>query len=118
MSNISPIRPGSAPQQALNETIVRALIADELDRIRTVLEDMGERLCEDPEIVSSHHYALQTIDELCQRNENLARTLRADDMVAQSGAITLESLRMRLQAALSERLPGNDDAQQAAASGD
>jgi hypothetical protein len=55
---------------------------------------------------------LQTIDELCQRNENLARTLRADDMVAESASITLDSLRTRLQSAVVERLgecaPSND----------
>lgn len=83
---------------------MRTLIADELDRIRTVLEDMGVELCNDPQIVRSHLDALQTIDEICQRNENLARTLRADDMIAETGSITLESLRVRLQTGLSARL--------------
>ncbi|MBN8817871.1 MAG: hypothetical protein J0I80_03990 [Sphingomonas sp.] len=118
MTNISPIRPATALQPLTDDAIVRALIADELDRIRTVLEDMGTRLCADPEIVGSHLYALQAIDEICQRNENLARTLRADDMVAQSAAITLESLRLRLQTALSERLTRHEDGPAAAASSD
>ncbi len=47
---------------------------------------------------------LQSIDEICQRNENLSRTLRAHDMVSEAGAITLETLRMRLQEDILERL--------------
>jgi hypothetical protein len=47
---------------------------------------------------------LQAIDEVCQRNENLARTLRSPDMVAEADTITLESLRLRLQDEIFERL--------------
>lgn len=88
-----------------DDALMRALIADELDRIRVVLEDMGVRLCCDAEIVRSHFEVLQTIDELCQRNENLARTLRALDMAAESAGITLESLRLRLRTGLAARRP-------------
>ena len=87
-----------------DDALVRGLIADELDRIRVVLEDMGVELCSDPAIVRGHLDVLQTIDEICQRNENLARTLRAGDMVAETATITLESLRTRLQSALSDRM--------------
>ncbi len=83
---------------------MRALIADELERIRQALEDMGLQLCADPEIVRSHMNVLQSIDEVCQRHENLARTLRAPDMVSEAGAITLETLRLRLQDDILERL--------------
>ena len=97
---------GSAPHAAglLPDGVMRALIADELDRIRQVLEDMGLQLCGDPEIVRSHMNVLQSIDEICQRNENLARTLRAPDMVTSANAITLETLRLRLQDDILERL--------------
>ena len=88
----------------LPDGVMRALIADELDRIRRLLEDMGLQLCADPEIVRSHMNVLQSIDEVCQRNENLARTLRAADMVGEAGAITLETLRLRLQDEIVERL--------------
>lgn len=90
-----------------DDALVRGLIADELDRIRTVLEDMGIQLCCDAEIVRSHLGALQTIDELCQRNENLARTLRAPDMASEAALITLESLRTRMQSALAKRGASN-----------
>jgi hypothetical protein len=92
------------PEALLPDGVMRALIADELDRIRYVLEDMGMQLCGDGEIVRSHMNVLQSIDEICQRHENLARTLRSPDMVGQTESITLESLRLRLQDEILERL--------------
>ncbi len=109
MTSRPNIRSAEPAEPHLTDQMVRALIADELDRIRDMLEEMGVQLCGDPEVVRSHLAALQTIDELCQRNENLARTLRADDMIAESSTITLESLRMRLQSAVAQqRAPSND----------
>jgi len=105
MSHVSPIEPGAAPPvRLLPDGVMRALIADELDRIRQVLEDMGMQLCADPEIVRCHMNVLQSIDEICQRHENLARTLRASDMVNEANTITLETLRLRLQDDILERL--------------
>lgn len=98
-SDIAPHAAGLLP-----DGVMRALIADELDRIRQVLEDMGLQLCGDPEIVRSHMNVLQSIDEVCQRHENLARTLRAPDMVTEANSITLETLRLRLQDDILERL--------------
>ncbi len=95
------------PLPVPQEIIVRALVADELDQIRVVLEEMGVQLCCDPEIVRSHLGALQTIDELCQRNENLARTLRASDMASEAALITLESLRARMQSGLADHRLSN-----------
>ncbi len=98
-SDVSP-----PPGGLLPDGVMRALIADELERIRKLLEDMGVQLCADPEIVRGHMNVLQAIDEVCQRHENLARTLRAPDMVSEAGAITLETLRLRLQDDILERL--------------
>ncbi|MBO9580989.1 MAG: hypothetical protein J7498_08860 [Sphingobium sp.] len=97
--DIAPHATGRLP-----DSVMRALIAAELDRIRQVLEDMGLQLCGDPEVVRSHMNVLQSIDEICQRHENLARTLRAPDMVSEANAITLETLRLRLQGDILERL--------------
>jgi hypothetical protein len=106
MNHVSSFESDTAPFSAglLPDGVMRALIADELERIRQVLEDMGLQLCADPEIVRSHMNALQAIDEVCQRHENLARTLRAPDMVSEAGTITLETLRLRLQDDILERL--------------
>lgn len=105
MSHMSHLDSGGAPPAgSLPDGVLRSLIADELDRIRQVLEDMGMQLCGDPEIVRSHMNVLQSIDEVCQRNENLGRTLRSGDMIAEAGNITLETLRVRLQGEILERL--------------
>jgi hypothetical protein len=106
MNHMSSFEGNASPSPAglLPDGVMRALIADELDRIRQVLEDMGMQLCGDPEIVRSHMNVLQSIDEVCQRHENLARTLRAADMVNEANSITLETLRLRLQDDILERL--------------
>ncbi len=105
MSQVVPIKTGaSPPDEVLPDGVMRALIAAELDRIRQVLEDMGMQLCGDPEIVRGHMNVLQSIDEICQRNENLARMLRARDMVQGASEITLETLRLRLQEDICVRL--------------
>ncbi len=106
MNHLSSIGSDDAPSpgRLLPDGVMRALIADELERIRKLLEEMGLQLCADPEIVRCHMNVLQSIDEVCQRHENLARTLRAPDMVSEAGAITLETLRQRLQDDILERL--------------
>ncbi|GEM_PF-1608770 len=118
MTQLTRLESGvSLPDGVLPDGVMRALIADELDRIRIVLENMGLQLCADPEIVRSHMNVLQTIDEVCQRHENLGRTLRAPDMVSEAGTITLETLRLRLQDEIMERFaertvssdPANDE---------
>jgi hypothetical protein len=116
MSQMAPLDSGGATpsiEQGLPDVVMRALIADELDRVRLVLEDMGLQLCGNPEIVRAHMNVLQSIDEVCQRHENLARTLRAGDMVTEASKITLESLRLRLQDEILERMaerPAGDPA--------
>lgn len=78
------------------DEMVRALIAKELDAIRELLEEVGVDLCGHPVIVQEYSRALQGIDELAQRNENLARVLRASAMESAIDGISLESLRVRL----------------------
>lgn len=105
-----PLDPVPKSSPALSaDVLVRALIADELDRVRLVLEEMGVQLCADPMVVRSHLAALQQIDELCQRHENLARILRADDMAVEAAGVTLESLRLRLQPALAQPFDGRGE---------
>jgi hypothetical protein len=100
------------PATSLPDAVVRALVADELDRVRFALEELGLRLCADPVIVRDHLVVLQSLDEIAQRNENLARTLRARDMVSEASGITLDSLKSRFLEAITDRLaePAIDDA--------
>lgn len=110
MMQAHTLDPVSAPlPTAPADELVRILIAEELDRVRLVLEEMGVQLCADPAVVRSHLAALQRIDELCQRHENLARILRADDMAAEAAGVTLESLRLRLKPALARPFGGRGE---------
>ncbi len=94
--------PADSPQSI--NALICALIAKELDVIRGKLEDMGENLCNEPIFVTQYCDTLQSIDELSQRHENLARLLRSDDMEAAIDSITLESLRNRLLDAATSQL--------------
>lgn len=87
--------PDSAGHGAI-EDMIRALIASELDAIRDALDDLGTDLCMHPVIIEHFTHTLQSLDELAQRNENLARLLRSDVMAPAIPRITLESLRSRL----------------------
>jgi hypothetical protein len=107
MSSLSPSNGIAVPVPAPNDVVV-ALVADELDRIRGLLEDLGIMLCGDDEIVRRYTEVLQGLDELSQRNENLARVLRASDMIGAAGEITLGSLRDRMVEAIEFRQAGTN----------
>ena len=81
---------------------IRVTIARELAGIATALETIGDQLCSDPNVVSMHFSALQAIDELCQRHDNIGRVLCAENMEAALSGITLDTLRTRMAAGLSK----------------
>lgn len=95
--------------------LICGFIAGELDTIRDKLELMGENLCNEPVFVSKYIDTLQSIDELSQRHENLARLLRSTDMEAAIDSITLESLRNRLLDAATDHLASLSEAEDSAA---
>lgn len=88
--------PVSPDAVARGNEVVRSLIANELEMIREVLEQFGMQLCANMEVVQRYSEVLQGIDELAQRNENLARLLRAPAMEPAIDSISLENLRNRL----------------------
>ena len=64
-----------------------------------MLEHIGDALIADASVAQRHVIALQSLDEITQRNENLAAVLRSHDMMSAIESVTLGSLRARLQAA-------------------
>lgn len=94
----SPAPIGQPPGPILLQTndLIRAIVANELDLIRKRLEDIAVTLCGDATIMVEYMEMLQGVDELAQRNENLANLLRSDEMEPAIDAITLESLRNRM----------------------
>ena len=77
-----------------------AALADELDAARRDLEALAATLCADPDIVLRHLGALQTIDEVGQRQAVAAAILRAPDPLAAAAAVPLEAVRRRLSPVL------------------
>ena len=98
--------------------VVAALVANELDAVRNALEDIGMHLCSDMAILQQYGELLQGLDELAQRNENLARLLRSSAMEPAIDAISLESLRNRLLNGVAQYLAQYPDDPMAGAQGD
>lgn len=90
------------------DDMILALIAGELDAIRGALEDVAAQFCADVRIVQQHGELLQSIDELAQRHENLARVMRCRPMEGAIDAITLESLRNRMLDGVTDKLASSD----------
>lgn len=86
------------------DDLILGLVAGELDAVRNALEDVAAQFCSDIRIVQAHGALLQSIDELAQRHENLARLLRADPMEGAIDTITLESLKNRMLDGVTEQL--------------
>lgn len=86
------------------DDMILALVAGELDSIRGSLEDVAAAFCGDTRIVQMHGELLQSIDELAQRHENLARLLRTRPMEGAIDMITLESLRNRMLDGVTDQL--------------
>lgn len=78
-------------------------IAAELEAARHCLEQLGLTLCLDPNLTQAHLPALQSLDELGQRQTCLAQILRSSDMVGAVTQIPLDTLRDRMIGHLAER---------------
>ncbi|CAN5194897.1 hypothetical protein BH10PSE13_BH10PSE13_25050 [soil metagenome] len=90
------------------DDMILALIAAELDDVRGAMEEVAAQLCADIRIVQQHGELLQSIDELAQRHENLARVMRCRPMEGAIDAITLESLRNRMLDGVTDQLARSD----------
>jgi len=99
--------PSCEPDRRIDDMIL-ALIASELDCVREAMEEVVAELCADIRIVQQHGELLQSIDELAQRNENLARVIRSRPMEDAIDSITLESLRNRMLDGVTDRLASSD----------
>lgn len=86
------------------DDLILTLVAGELDAIRGALEDVAAAFCSDIRIVQMHGELLQSIDELAQRHENIARMLRTRPMEDAIYLITLESLRTRMLDGVTDQL--------------
>lgn len=72
-------------------------LAHELDHARTLLEEMGDELATDIEVVNSHYVALQTVDIVMQIMGHIANVVRAADQQDAVENIGMHELKMKLK---------------------
>ncbi len=74
-----------------------ARLADELDAARVQVETLGVALCGHPELVRQVTVEMQSLDHVGQRCGNIARILRAPDMLEEGSASGLETIRLAVR---------------------
>lgn len=95
----SPAPPVSAPPLDPSTDVLSARLAEELDEINRLLEDVGDRLIADPVVLERHANALQSLDLIAQVLGHVSSIIAAanrDDAVARIG---MEDMRNRLSRA-------------------
>ena len=92
----------AAADATADHLAVMHAIATELEATRHCMEQLGLTLCMDPQLTQAHLPALQSLDELGQRQTCLAQILRSSDMVGAVTQIPLDTLRDRMIEHLSE----------------
>ena len=78
-------------------TDVEARVADELDHVQRLLDEVAGDLIGDAVLLQRHGEALQLFDNACQILNQLSAILKAKDRAGAIGAVNLEALRDRLQ---------------------
>lgn len=71
-------------------------VADILGELGNEVEELGVRLCCDPDVAARHIEALQAFDLIAQKQRGLAALLRADCPVTALAELGLEELKQRL----------------------
>lgn len=77
-------------------TDVEARVAEELDHVQRMLDDVAGDLIGDPALLQRHGEALQRFDNACQILNQLSAILKAQDRAGAIAAVNLEALRNRL----------------------
>ena len=77
-------------------TDVEARVADELDHVQRLLDEVAGDLIGDAVLLQRHGEALQLFDNACQILNQLSAILKAKDRAGAIGAVNLEALRDRL----------------------
>jgi hypothetical protein len=72
------------------------LLAEELDHARRMLEEMGDELALDAQVVMEHGLALQAVDIVGQLIGHIANVVRAEDRAAAVECIGMCELKAKL----------------------
>ncbi len=76
-----------------------AKIGEQLNRLAVEIEQLGEKLCADPEMMVRNLSTLQAIDAIAQQQQCLARIVTADAMDEAVAECSFAELKHRLLAA-------------------
>lgn len=72
------------------------LLAEELDHARRMLEQMGDELAMDHQVITEHALALQSVDIVGQMIGHIANVVRAEDRDAAVERIGMCELKAKL----------------------
>jgi len=86
--------PAASPAELITD--VEARVAEELDHVQSMLDDVAGDLIGDMALLQRHGEALQRFDNACQILNQLSAILKAKDRPAAIAAVNLEALRDRL----------------------
>ena len=90
------------PPTAVTSAEAPGLFHAAANRLRAMAlqaEDLGAELCSDPDVVTRHLTALQTIDRLAQNISQIAEVISADDPVSAIDHVQLAELKELLRQA-------------------
>lgn len=87
---------------SIDQNVLLAMLAGELDDARADLERLGTALCSNALLAAAHLEELQALDHVVQRCASVAQILRSRDMRAASQAATLESISDRFASVAEE----------------
>ena len=88
--------PGEPPPERIDRDRLDALIAEEIDQVGRALEAALDELSENPEVITRHERALQSLDIACAILDSLAPVLRAADRDKAVDSIAMHEIRSRL----------------------
>lgn len=86
--------PPARPAELITD--VEARVAEELDHVQRMLDDVAGDLIGDMALLQRHGEALQRFDNACQILNQLSAILKAKDRAAAIAGVNLEALRDRL----------------------
>jgi hypothetical protein len=92
----SPPRTNPLPPLDATDDLLKLRLADELDRARRMLDELGDDLAADMGVVIRHSVALQSVDIVGQTLGHIANVFRALDAEAAVARIGMCELKARL----------------------
>lgn len=91
-----PSEPATPPPQARGSIPVDSMISEELMRLRQTLDEIGNTLADDPDILVRHEKTLQNLDIASAIVEALTAVIAAENREEAIAKISMHDLRSRL----------------------